>query len=124
MQGIGLKVLLVIAERGAQGIAAMVDHQFDMGRALQQNLVSAGWSVLSDTPLPVVCFTHGDFARRSGSIPRAVKSMVGQGRVWLSEIRLGETESALRACICNHRTGAKDLEILVAELEQERARLR
>ncbi len=121
---IGLKVFMVIAERGGRGIEAMVDHQLDMGRALKQKLVSAGWSVLNDTPLPVVCVTHRDFSRRRSSIQRAVKSIIDRGRVWLSEIRLGETESAFRACICNHRTDASDLDVLVAELEQERARLR
>ncbi len=120
----GLKIFMVLAERGERGVEAMVDHQLTMGRALKQRLTTAGWSVLNSSPLPVVCFTHDDLARRPGAVERAVERIVRRGRVWLSEIRLGETESVFRACVCNHRTAERDLDVLLQEVERQRLKLR
>jgi len=55
---IGLKVLLLLAEQGAQRIAERIDHQVEMGQRLRKGLQREGWQILSDSPFPVVCFSH------------------------------------------------------------------
>jgi glutamate/tyrosine decarboxylase-like PLP-dependent enzyme len=114
---IGLKVFMVLAELGAGGFAAMIERQAETGNLLRDKLRRAGWEVVNDTPLPVVCFTH-DRIRSDGASLRAVLNRVyDRGRVWISEVRLGETP-ALRSCITSYLTDAGDLDVLVEELQR------
>jgi len=71
----------------------------------------------SDTPLPLVCFTHPRLAE--GSPGRVAKRVAQAGRVWLSAVTLPRSGPALRACITSYRTEPGDLDVLVAEVLRE-----
>jgi glutamate/tyrosine decarboxylase-like PLP-dependent enzyme len=117
---IGLKVFTTIAELGAPGIAALVDHQVAMAAVLRDELVAAGWVIENDSPLPIVCFSHRSLAPTRDRVPALVRAIVARGEVWLSEIRRSPDHHALRACITNVDTTAADVRALVAALERER----
>jgi glutamate/tyrosine decarboxylase-like PLP-dependent enzyme len=80
-------------------------------------LSERGFSLLNDTPLPVVCFTHPrlDHARDGA---RVVEELARSGTAWISQTRLRGATAALRACITNVDTQRRHLEELVAGLEQ------
>src|SRR5262249_19475580 len=110
---IGLKVFLSLAVAGWEGYAAAVRHQMAMGDLLRRRLAEEGWTVVNDTPLPVVCFRRPSI--RMAAVAAAV---VASGAAWLSTVPL-DGGPALRACITNYRTTAADVEALVAAVAQE-----
>jgi len=118
---IGLKVFLTIAELGAAGVAALVDHQVAMAARLRDELVAAGWVIENDSPLPIVCFSHPALAPTQ--VPALVRAIVARGEVWLSEIRRSTDDHALRACITNVDTTVGDVRALVAALDHARRAL-
>lgn len=114
---IGLKVFLTLATRGAGGLGADVEHQAAMGERLRDRLVEAGWIVVNDTPLPVVCFTHPVLRRGELAIGTLLERVLAKGRVWISEVAPDGHEHVLRACITSHRTREEDLDVLLEELQ-------
>ncbi len=117
-RGIGLKVFLTLAELGAAGVAALVDHQVAMAARLRVELIAAGWVIENDSPLPIVCFSHP--ALPPAQVPALVRAIVARGEVWISEIRGTTGGHALRACITNIDTTAADVRALVAALDSAR----
>jgi len=113
-RAIGVPVLAALAIRGAAGYAALIDHQARMGDALRTKLENAGFQLVNDTPLPLVCFTHPQ-AADPAAIARAV---VDSGRAWISTVALPNDTRALRACITSYRTTEADLDILIEELSR------
>jgi glutamate/tyrosine decarboxylase-like PLP-dependent enzyme len=111
---IGLKVLLTLATKGLAGVAADVDRQFALGDRLRAGLTAAGFEVVNDTALPVVCFTHPRI--RSGAAPtrKVVQGMWRRGEAWVSDTRVGGRVPALRACVTNVDSREADVDGLVA----------
>jgi glutamate/tyrosine decarboxylase-like PLP-dependent enzyme len=108
----GLKVFMVLAEQGIAGVAKRIDHQAAMGEELRALLRGRGFTLLNETPLPVVCFTHPRLDHeRDGR--RIVHDLARSGTAWISETRLRGRVPALRACITNFDTGPGDLARLV-----------
>jgi hypothetical protein len=121
---IGLKVFLSLAAAGWEGYAEAIRHQTAMGDLLRQRLGEEGWTVVNDTPLPVVCFVDSQREGRSAAFLDGVAmDVVASGEAWISTVVLGEVGPALRACITNYRTGPGDVEALVASLGRARERL-
>jgi glutamate/tyrosine decarboxylase-like PLP-dependent enzyme len=121
---IGLKVFLSLAAAGWEGYAEAIRHQTAMGDLLRQRLGEEGWTVVNDTPLPVVCFVDSQREGRSAAFLDGVAmDVVASGEAWISTVALGEVGPALRACITNFRTGPGDVEALVASLGRARERL-
>jgi len=114
----GLKVFLSLAAAGWAGYEETIRHQTAMGQRLRTKLLEAGWQVLNDTPLPVVCFTNGGGAEQLRSI---AKKVVSSGEAWISTTLLAKTTPALRACITNYRTRESDVDALVAALDAARS---
>lgn len=112
---IGLKVFLALAEGGASGLARLVEHQADMATLLRGQLTARGWTIVNDTPLPLVCFSHPSLQPSCERVPALLDRVLSTGAVWLSEVRLG-SEHCLRACITNHGTGPDDVQALVDAL--------
>ncbi len=110
----GLKVLLTLASRGFAGVAEDVDRQFALGDRLRAGLTAAGFTVVNDTALPVVCFTHPRL--RSGELPtrKVVQGMWRRGgEAWVSDTRAAGVP-ALRACVTNVDSREADVDALVA----------
>jgi len=121
---IGLKVFLSLMVAGWEGYAAAIRHQTAMGDQLRERLREAGWIVVNDTPLPVVCFTcvNAGEARPAGFLEAVAREVVASGEAWISTVSLGDGGTALRACITNVRTGPQDLDALIATLGRARER--
>lgn len=117
---IGLKVFLSLMVAGWEGYAEALRHQISMGDLLRQKLTKAGWQVVNDTPLPVVCFTEADKEPSAERFTAIVKGLVESGRAWISMTRLAEGMPVLRACITSYRTTPDDIDELVAALEDMR----
>lgn len=114
----GLKVFMALAELGVPGYAALVEHQAAMGRLLRDKLQAAGWTLVTDSPLPVVCFTHPDIAAGRSSIDEVIRRVYANRRTWVSPVLLGGRVRAIRACITSYETGPEDLDALVEELKR------
>ncbi len=119
----GLKVFLSLLVAGWDGYTAALRHQTAMGDLLRARLGEAGWRVVNDTPLPLVCFVDAD--RDDAPFLDAVAArVIASGRAWISTTRLGrERRPALRACITNYRTGPADIDALLAALDEARGGL-
>ena len=91
-----------------------------MGDALRRKLSDAGWVVANETVLPLVCFTHEDIRAGQLEIEAVVRLLQERGRVWISDVVLGQRERVLRACVTSFRTDEEDLDVLVGELEHAR----
>ncbi|MBW2463623.1 MAG: aminotransferase class V-fold PLP-dependent enzyme [Deltaproteobacteria bacterium] len=113
----GVPVLAALATRGAEGYAALIEHQTRMGDLLRERVLAEGFTVVNDTPLPVVCFTHPALGaldagvREPGDVYRHVED---GGDAWLSVVDLPTGERALRACITSYRTTKEDVDRLVS----------
>src|SRR5262249_49476893 len=118
----GLKVFLSLAVAGWPGYVAVLRRQVEMGKLLGDKLCAAGWEIINDTPLPLVCFVDARSKRgRSGEyLQWIVDHVVRSGRAWISLCKIAKGRSAIRACITNYRTTATDLDELVAALEAAR----
>jgi glutamate/tyrosine decarboxylase-like PLP-dependent enzyme len=121
-RAIGVKVLCALAEGGLAGAGSLFERQAQLGDRLRERLRGAGWEVVNDTPLPVVCFTHPDLRAGRPSPAEAVAGVVSRARAWISEIVLGGRLHALRACITSFHSDESDLDVLMEELERVRAR--
>ncbi|MGH3459721.1 pyridoxal phosphate-dependent decarboxylase family protein [Aeromicrobium sp.] len=122
---IGLKFFLSLAVAGQGGYAEQIDHDVALAELIRQQLLAAGWRIVNDTPLPVVCFADqaaddlpADEAwqHHSGLAARVVAG----GQAWISPVRVGR-HSALRACVISHRTTAADIEQLLTAVDSARA---
>ena len=114
---IGLPLLMTLAEHGLAGVGARVERQADLADRLREGLRARGWSLVNDSPLPVVCFTHP--AIRAGRVlPRdLVRRLRRAGAGWIAETSLRPGEPALRACVASQATTADDIDALVVALD-------
>jgi glutamate/tyrosine decarboxylase-like PLP-dependent enzyme len=122
---IGLKVFLSLAAAGWSGYAAAVRRMTRLGDVLRDLLRAAGWAVVNPTPLPVVCFVDGRHPRGKSAeyLDEVVRRVLESGEAWISTVRLGGRQPAVRACITNYRTSDDDLKALVNSLEKARTGL-
>lgn len=116
-RALGLKVVMALGELGLDGYARLIERQADLGETLRKLLKRDGWSIVNDTPLPVVCFTN-DALREGAPEPATVVERIQQrGACWISSLPW-RGEPVLRACITSYQTTELDLEVLLAELRE------
>ncbi|HUR15897.1 MAG TPA: aminotransferase class V-fold PLP-dependent enzyme [Candidatus Limnocylindrales bacterium] len=115
---IGLKLFMVLAELGWDGLGELVAEQARTADLLRSLLAERGWRIVTDSPLAVVCFTHPDLESGAVTVGAVVDRLVAGGRAWISHVRLAESAVALRACITSHRTTRQDLDVLLDELDR------
>jgi glutamate/tyrosine decarboxylase-like PLP-dependent enzyme len=122
---IGLKLFLSLAVAGWAGYETIIRYQVTMGDLLRQELEQAGWQVVNQTRLPVVCFV--DRRSPAGATAPYLEAIAGEvvssGQAWLSTTWLDEVTPVLRACITNYRTAAIDVVALVQALDEARQRI-
>ncbi len=102
---IGLKLFMTLAEAGFPGVVERVEHQARVGDHLRRRLADGGWTIASDTPLPVVCFT-----RPGLDVRRLVARLHAEQIAWMSPIRIARGPLLLRACITSFRTTEADVD--------------
>lgn len=124
-RAIGLKLFLALAELGVDGYGALIDRQARVAEHIRDALRGAGWLVVNETPLPVVCFTHPDI--RAGRLATAdvLRGVYERRRVWVSDVVVGQAspaggERVLRACVTSMWSDATDVACLLDELEAVR----
>jgi glutamate/tyrosine decarboxylase-like PLP-dependent enzyme len=120
---IGLKLFMSFATQGFDGIVALIEHQTQMGDLLREKLRTQGWTLISETPLPVICFTHETFEGKPERIGEFLQRVYERGSVWLSQVSLAGTTPGLRACITSIYTTEADVDFLVTELNTVLAEL-
>jgi aromatic-L-amino-acid decarboxylase len=106
-----------MAAHGWQGIAGRIDHQTRVADHLRTLLRARGFTVLNDTPLPLVCFTHARLPDAAAHERVATRLRLDQ-TAWLSRVILGGRIPALRACITSYETRPDDMDTLVRAVEQ------
>lgn len=114
---IGLKLFMALAELGEEGYRSAIEHQARIGDMIRERLVSAGWRIVNDTPLPVVCFTGPALETGHMNAAAVVAGVQAKG-VWISEVRISGCEPSLRACVTSFRTEPEDVDALMAALRE------
>lgn len=107
---------MMIAVHGIDGIAARIEHQALLAEVLRARLSEAGWQLVNDTPLPVVCFTHPVLESEDMSHDDVAHRLRADQLAWISKVRLANGVTALRASITNYNTTESDVERLVGAL--------
>ena len=108
---IGLKLFFALAQQGESGYVEMIEHQARMGDVLRDSLERAGWLIVNNTPLPLVCFT------RDGLVAdKFLAELYRRQIAWMSEVRLGGGAPVVRACVTSFRTTEADIEWVVREM--------
>lgn len=118
-----LKVLLSLAVTGWSGLEEELRRQVRLGDELRRQLIEAGWKIVNDTPLPVVCFVPERPADQQRDRLRLLATMVnasGDTRIFV--VRIGGRH-VLRACITNYATTDADVAALVGILGRSASRL-
>jgi glutamate/tyrosine decarboxylase-like PLP-dependent enzyme len=110
---IGLKLFLSLAVAGWDGYAEVLRDQVRLGNLLRKQLVASNWKLHNRTPLPIVCTTPMLTSKAPAKISEDVKR---RGRSWVSSVILPDGTPTIRACICNYRTSAADIERLIVDL--------
>lgn len=115
---IGLKVFLSLLVAGWDGYRTAIRHQTAMGDLLRRELLADGWTVVNQTPLPVVCFADpgGEAERQRAIALRVVQS----GEAWISSTIVGG-KTVIRACITHYGTTPEDVQALVSSLRRARS---
>jgi aromatic-L-amino-acid decarboxylase len=115
-RSLGLKVFAALAACGLSGYAARVERQTALGDLLRAKLVAAGWRIVNQTPLPVVCCTHPEIAAGRVTAGKVAQRVLRSGRAWISPTRLAGRPPCLRACVTSYKTTSDDLDVLVAAM--------
>ena len=75
-----------------------------------------GFTLVSESPLPVVCFTHPRFAADSRAPGDLARALAHDGSTWLAPVTLSTGPRALRATITSADTTESDLDTLLDAL--------
>lgn len=122
-RAIGLKVFMSLAEIGFAGYEGLIDHQAHLGNRLRELLATHEWQVTNETALPVVCFTHREIRDGLFTTSDLLEVLYERGKVWISDVVIGDRERVLRACITSFRSEESDLRCLIDEIEHARISL-
>ena len=119
---IGLKLFLTLLVAGLEGYERTIRRMTELGDELRSRLSSAGFRIVNQTPLPVVCFQDARHPQgATANYLRALaESVVRSGEAWISTTVLGDELHAMRACITNFRHQERDLDSLVTCLNRAR----
>ncbi|MGH9485522.1 MAG: hypothetical protein ACRD1F_10735, partial [Terriglobales bacterium] len=88
--------------------------QLAIADLLRHSAPAAGFRIVNDTPLPLVCLAPD---RPDGDTPAVidpiVRAAVDSGEVWVSAAALPQGRSAIRCCITSYRTQPGDVAALL-----------
>jgi glutamate/tyrosine decarboxylase-like PLP-dependent enzyme len=109
---IGLRLFLVLASNGWSRLASRIDHQATVADHLRQQLRAHGFTILNDSPLLVVCFTHPRLADAAAH-DRVAARLRHDQTAWISRTILAGRTVALRACVSSYETQLDDIDAFV-----------
>ncbi len=119
---IGLKLYLSMLVFGWKGYSEVIGHQVEMGNLLRSVLKENGWTVMNQTPLPLVCFTDEANKADPSYTKRICDKVLKSGEAWVSLYNVNGT-STIRACITNYSTSPDDVRALVNSMNKARSGL-
>ena len=114
-RSIGLKLFLVLASQGWDGLAARIEHQAAVADHARRVLRARGFTVVNDTPLPLACFTHPRLVGAGAHAALAQRLKLAQA-AWISATRVAGAP-ALRACVTSYQTQQEDVDAVVEAIE-------
>jgi aromatic-L-amino-acid decarboxylase len=112
----GLPLFVALATHGLAGIAATLESHLRLTHTLRHRLSIMGFTLVSESPLPVVCFTHPRFAADSRTPGDVARALARDGRTWLAPVTLSTGARVLRATIAGADTTEADLDTLLDAL--------
>ncbi len=115
---IGLKLFLTLVCIGWDGYRKLIQRARQLNAELRDRLEAAGWHVVNESPVAVLCFVDSNDQL---DLPKVAARVVTGGQAWISTARF-ERRTVLRACVGNHLTDATQLDRLMAALEDARGR--
>ncbi|MGL5912203.1 MAG: pyridoxal phosphate-dependent decarboxylase family protein, partial [Phycicoccus sp.] len=116
----GMRLVATLVGHGVDGYAELVERHTALGDRLRAAATAAGFTVVNDTPLPVVCLAVP--GRDAGWHRALAAAVVDSGRGWISYAAPGGTPS-VRACVTSLRTTPSDVDALVDLLVDARRTL-
>jgi glutamate/tyrosine decarboxylase-like PLP-dependent enzyme len=119
---IGLKLYLSMLVFGWKGYSEVIGHQVEMGNLLRSVLKENSWTVMNQTPLPLVCFTDEANKADPSYTKRICDKVLKSGEAWVSLYNVNGT-STIRACITNYSTSPDDVRALVNSMNKARSGL-
>ena len=110
----GLRVLTAILQ--PEALARRIEREAALGDTLRRSLREAGWEIVNETPLPVVCTVHPAMRAGAFSAAAAVRHLREQGVLaWAEALRPHEPE-AVRLGIISRRTTEDSVRYVVERL--------
>ena len=110
----GLRVLTAILRPAA--LAARIEREVSLGDALRDRLRGAGWEIVNETPLPVVCAVHPAMRAGAFTAADAVRQLGKEGVLaWPEALRPGEPD-ALRLGIISRQSTEDSIRFVVDRL--------
>jgi len=106
---LGLRLFLSLAAAGWGGYAGHIERSVELSRLLKEKLLAAGWRVVNDSPVAVLCIAPGPGC---GDVPSIVSRVLASGRVWVSMAKF-EGRDVIRACLTHGETTPGDVIELV-----------
>ena len=117
----GLKLFMALATHGLGKYQSVLRHQISIGEYLRTSLSSHCWTVVNETPLPVVCFV--DDSRPGLDLEDFAAKVAATGKAWITTTVLTHLDrKVLRAGIPNFLTQKTHIDALVALLSDIRAK--
>jgi glutamate/tyrosine decarboxylase-like PLP-dependent enzyme len=111
---LGLRLFLALAAAGWQGLGQHVERGVDVVERVKQRLLAAGWTVVNDSQLAVLDAIPPPAL---GEVRALVRRVVASGRAWVAPVQF-EGRDAVRICATNGQTSEKDIDALVAALNE------
>jgi glutamate/tyrosine decarboxylase-like PLP-dependent enzyme len=111
---LGLRLFLSLAAAGWGGYAGHIERSVELSRLLKEKLLAAGWRVVNNSPVAVLCIEPG--AGR-GDVPSIVRRVLASGRAWVSMAKF-EGRDVIRACLTHGETTPHDVMELVHVLDE------
>ena len=109
---IGLRLFLSLAVAGWGGFGQHVERAVALAARLRSQLLAAGWRVVNDSMVAVLCAQPPDGAGAAASI---VADLVANGTAWVSTATF-EGEPVIRVCFTNGLSREHDVDFLANAL--------
>ncbi|MEV5971753.1 pyridoxal-dependent decarboxylase [Streptomyces sp. NPDC051921] len=103
---------------GRDGVTALIEHYLALADQLRRRIAAQPrMELLPSGPWPVVCFriSHPAPEGPDEFHARIAQRVQARGRAFLATVAVHE-RTVLRACLCNYRTTADDLDLLISEV--------
>ncbi len=110
----GLRVLTSVLQPAA--LAKRIEEEAALGETLRRLLCEAGWEIVNQTPLPVVCTAHPAMRAGAFTADDAIRHLRAEGVLAWAEVLRPDHPEAVRLGIISRRTTEESLRFVVDSL--------